>query len=493
MGLNNSDGLHGDIRQVNAAQLFGRNLRQKRRLSDTDNDDSKRTNNRIEDTCQTDEHKGDDKDQFLAGIPSLTSSLTPEFIQSPGCVSNTLITVKNKEYMSQTDDENGTNDENNLELSHLEYSNSRELLNGHKKQRKLHSKSLFSDDSNLETKSIIELKIPSSTLSSTSSLVSLPDEIFELIFTFLSIQDIISLSNTNKALRKWLTPRIFRKVKCKWNQLDKIETNLSNCLLVIRQLRIEDCCRFSEWHLNLFPQLQTDLPNLTQLLINSNDSSNWLKYRQFKNLQKLTLYKDEDSIKSIEPRIFSLDHLYNFPDLSTLHLYNYHIDWNSSIKSPIRLRNLILNNCSWGYPFKLSQFNNNCCLSNLEITYANHSFILSERFLDFLHESDTQLISIKSLSIDCVKSLSPLILSTLIENFPNLKSLTLLNWKVNAQKFIPLYLSKLKTNNLKELNISLFGYSDDDIVSYTKENFPNIKFTIQLLKPPEPFACRLFL
>lgn len=359
----------------------------------------------------------------------------------------------------------GSNTFNSLEASNL---------NGAK-----HATNIDSD------KSLVELESAHTSTSKSSSLLNLPDDIFNEIFSQISKTDIINLASSDKSTRSWLVSRIFKQIKCRWRDVEKV-TVLSKYCHIVTDLRLEDCCRYSEWHLNPFPAIETNLPNLKHLAINSNDSSNWLKYRTMKLITKLTLY-DADIITV--PRIFSIEHLKNFPNLTDIHLRNYHFDWSSSeVKSTLRIKRLSITNCSWGYPFKISQFNVDQNLKTLDINYTNHSFILSERFQDFLNEINPDLFSVTELKINCNKSLPPSILSNIITNYPELKDLTLLGWKIDFQNFARLYISKIDWKNLLRVHMSFFGYYDEEIITGIKQDFSDIKFNFKFFEPEKPFG-----
>lgn len=152
--------------------------------------------------------------------------------------------------------------------------------------------------------------------------------------------------------------------------------------------------------------MRSKFPRLTHLLLNSANSSNWLKYRTSDSIRELTLYYEKghnetqdrqhepnpknirklSTIVSGSPKVFSLTHLHDFKNLLKLLLDGYHFNWSDedAVSCP-SLTSLTLINCTWEYPFTLAQFSHGGNLSYIALTYnQNHPFILLERFNKFL-------------------------------------------------------------------------------------------------------------
>ena len=313
---------------------------------------------------------------------------------------------------------------------------------------------------------------------SPSPLLNLPQEIFDIIFGHLSTGDIINLSCINKTNRQWLCQMLFRSVKTTWQQLSDDCGFLQRFQHHIDTLRISNCYSYGEWHSDIFKMLQTTLPRLRHLLVNSNESSNWLKYRSLSTITSLTLYSEDPRSKTM--RIFDLNHLVQFPNVTLLTLHNYHFNWDdaSSTTGTLKLSKLTLNGCSWEYPFKLSQFNQPNGLTSLTIIYHNHSFILSERFNEYLTKVDEGLSSVTELTLECTKSLSPHLLQSILDTYPNLQLLQLLNWHVVADVFVSQYLTKLDWKHISRFTISLQGQPQPYITECCKQYLPRVKSRI---------------
>jgi hypothetical protein len=271
---------------------------------------------------------------------------------------------------------------------------------------------------------------------------------------------------------------LFRSVKTTWQQLTVECGILQKFKHHIDTLRISNSYSYGEWHCDIFKMLQITVPGLRHLIVNSNESSNWLKYRSLSTITSLTLYSEDSRPKTT--RVFDLNHLANFPNVTQLTLHNYHFNWND-ISPPIntlKVGKLTLNGCSWEYPFKLSQFNKDNGLTSLTIIYHNHSFILSERFNEYLTKVDEGLFSVTELTLECTKSLSPQLLQSILENYPNLQLLQLLNWHVIADVFVSQYLTKLNWKRISKFTITLQGQPQPYIIEYCKQYLPDVKSRI---------------
>ncbi|EGW31523.1 uncharacterized protein SPAPADRAFT_141177 [Spathaspora passalidarum NRRL Y-27907] len=299
------------------------------------------------------------------------------------------------------------------------------------------------------------------------SLLNIPDDVLNLILSHLSLTDVIHLSCLDRAYRSCFSSRIFTQVKAPWSKLIEAMDSKENFIIkhknIIRQLRIIDSYSYGEWQIDFFTDLLINIPNLKRLLINSKNSSNWIKYRGSDNIEQLSLYFEEDSFNLIKfslpnakqgnfnssPRIFRLDHVANFKMLTKLSLTDYHFNWEvESVKPVLMIHDISLHNCSWEYPFKLSQFNYNDNIKKLKLTYSNQNpFLLSERFNTFLNDDyHEDFKSLEELAIDITfdfrkQAWSKFLSNRLIlrfynrKDFPNLRQLTLHGWYFALQNF----------------------------------------------------------
>ncbi|KAK6878877.1 hypothetical protein K6H10_002898 [Candida tropicalis] len=123
------------------------------------------------------------------------------------------------------------------------------------------------------------------------TLISLPTEVLQMIFSHLTRQDIINLSTLDYNFRKRLVPLIFSEIQFTWKKIIQRDNDFfEKYKYFINQARISDSNALHEWNYDVFTELLINLPNLKHLLINSESSSNWLKYRQHDNIKQLTLY-----------------------------------------------------------------------------------------------------------------------------------------------------------------------------------------------------------
>lgn len=336
-------------------------------------------------------------------------------------------------------------------------------------------------------------------------LFKLPNEVLFSIFTCLAPVDLIHLATTCRSFRRELRPIILSKVKVVWSDLINYFNVLHNnepavvpnifgkFIHLIHSLRITDYYSYGEWQIDIFDKILHKFPNLTKLSINSINSSNWLKYRGIDNLKSLTLYFDEfnvnnstllpkpNNIVSTNPKIFNIHHLVNFTNLHKLELFSYHFNWDNfeeSIPLCLQIDHLILHNCTWEYPFQIHQFNENDCLKTLEIYYSNnHSFILSERFNEFLSNplhSNSQSIETLVLCFNNYhdhswhKHLSIPQFEKFINRakFPNLRDLKLYGWVLNLRIFTQ-FVTRLEKFNLNHLDLRI-ELSDVNVNQFTQ-------------------------
>lgn len=272
------------------------------------------------------------------------------------------------------------------------------------------------------------------------TLVTLPTDILELIFKDLSRQDTINLSTLDHEHRSVLKPIVFSQIRARWNdmrsEIDGRTSFLKQHRHLVTQLRIVDCDSYGEWNMDIFTDLLIDLPRLRHLLINSKFSSNWLKYRQDDNLQQLTLYFDSraprESVASTSTsttinRIFSLEHIANFKMLTKLRLWHYHLYWED-VYPVLIVEDVELHNCTWEFPFTLSQFNYNSNIKRLVVSYSEgNAFAVSERYREFLQCGNGEdFLSLEELAVTVARgSLNSSVVSRFMNasSFPRLRTL----------------------------------------------------------------------
>ncbi|CUM53567.1 unnamed protein product [Debaryomyces tyrocola] len=353
------------------------------------------------------------------------------------------------------------------------------------------------------------------------SLLNLPTDILVICFQQLSSTDIINLSCVSKRYREELIRFVFNKIKCTWYDLARLDplSVINGLNQFISQVRIVDSYSYGEWQIDIFPVLHTFFPNLSRLLVNSSSSSNWLKYRESTVITSLTLYYEaghheseiatnllsgtnnpkriSHKLVSTNAKLFNLFHLDNMPNLTTLTLNNYHFNWEHDASSHLtHLNKLSLIDCTWEYPFDLSQFNINNSLTQLLIQYTNNnSFILLERFTKFLENpTNFQRTAIQELSILFTKFnnlwLKPLSTKQLArfigDHFPNLIYLRLSGWLLNLKNFNS-YMSLLEDNNLKVLDLCITDSSSStdrdnlihNILQQSRTHFPWMKLALR--------------
>lgn len=282
------------------------------------------------------------------------------------------------------------------------------------------------------------------------TLLTLPTDILDLIFQDLSRQDAINLSTLDHKHRNVLKAIVFSRIRASWSdmrsEIDGRTGFLKQHRHLVTQLRIVDCDSYGEWNMDIFSDLLIDLPRLRHLLINSKFSSNWLKYRQDDNLQQLTLYFEPQDTRQVPGeivsssstttttttinRIFSLEHIANFKMLTKLRLWHYHLYWED-VYPVLIVEDVELHNCTWEFPFTLSQFNYNSNIRRLVVSYAEgNAFAVSERYREFLQYGNGEdFSSLEELTVTVARgSLNSSVMSRFMNtgNFPRLRSLRVL-------------------------------------------------------------------
>lgn len=326
------------------------------------------------------------------------------------------------------------------------------------------------------------------------SLLTLPTDILLICFQYLSPIDVINLSCVNKDFRHELNRVVFSKIKCTWNDLTKLDesSDIIRQSCYISQLRIVDSYSYGEWQIDIFPILHDFFPNLYYLQVNSSSSSNWLKYRESTKITALALYYEpghresetatyslsstsnpkriNHKLVSTNAKIFNLLHLNKMSNLTSLTLNNYHFNWENESDShcQVHLHKLSLIDCTWEYPFDISQFNPHNSIAQLSMYYTNNnSFVLLERFTKFLDNPTnskamaTQELSISFANFDnsWLKPLSTKQFAKFVgKAFPKLNCLKLHGWLLNLRNFNS-YLLLLEDNNLKLLDLSIIDSS----------------------------------
>ncbi|RLV86570.1 hypothetical protein JA9_005123 [Meyerozyma sp. JA9] len=315
-------------------------------------------------------------------------------------------------------------------------------------------------------------------------VIDLPDDILAAVLDIAPSRSVTLLSSTSKAFRARLSPFVFRNAKCTWAQLLHHPHQKLQISPYVQQIRLIDSYPYGEWHIDLIAHLQ-HFPNLTSLLINSANSANWLRYRADSRIQRLTLYSDTSASAA---RVFDIAHIRHFSCLTYLSLDEYHflwaptpVDWN------VALAHLVLTNCTWEFPFSLSQFNPNGNLRSLSLTYRqHHPFVLSERFARFL-DLDAPMANLSSLSITLENNhlswkrvLSPRQLGVLVSaaNYPSLRFLCLKGWIVSHSEscqFEPI----VAHSSLRELRLTLYTFDPSaHVINTTK--YPWLKISCNI-------------
>ncbi|CUM67925.1 uncharacterized protein PRCAT00005637001 [Priceomyces carsonii] len=345
--------------------------------------------------------------------------------------------------------------------------------------------------------------------SNRKNLLTLPLDIQSVIFSFLERKDIINLSTLSKRHRRELCSFAFKRIKCKWKDLIDDKIILAKYSEYVSQLRITDYSSYGEWQLD-FNEFLRLLPNLRHLLLNSNNLSNWLKYRSNNLIKELSLYLEDTPISqfrtktSRSPRIFSLSHLWNFLSLKKIYLSKYHFNWEmENVSDLISLEELTIDNCTWEYPFKLTNFDPRGTVRVLNITYNKYnSFLLSERFNQFMVDEDDIFKSLKLLSISlldyyvegnylCEKLLSSKLFLKFMNNkkFPYLVNFKLHGGTLNLEnlKFTLMSIDE-NINTLELLDLKIICQRNqklyDEIEKLCHSKFPRMHLKLDIPHNP---------
>lgn len=272
------------------------------------------------------------------------------------------------------------------------------------------------------------------------SLLDLPDNILEQIWGLVSTSDIKNLLLVNHDHREALTPFLFTKVGVTWHQLllDSSDCVLSKYSHTIRSINVILPDSQKEYKENTFGELLSTkrFPNLTRVAVNSTNSSYWLRYNKCDQIKDLVLYTDAP-LKN--RKIFDLAHVQHFTSLRLLTLDEYHfVVCEDEIVVP-KLYRLNLHNCTWKWPFTLTNFNAHDTLTELSVSFSDDNvFVFSERFRDFLqtpltgHSSSLRSLNIAfSNSSDNPRILLLNVLQSLLDAFYELETLSLTGWSAN--------------------------------------------------------------
>lgn len=360
----------------------------------------------------------------------------------------------------------------------------------------------------------------------TLTLPNLPSDIIQVIFSHLTTQDLKILSMLNKQFRQLLVPFLLSHVKTLWYKLlDESEGKtsfLQQFKYTIHQLRIADAFSYGEWQVDVFQDVLYRLPRLQHLLINTVNSSGWLRYRSNDTIIRLTLYTDptiRDTQSIFEPKnkgiltrspsmhsikMFNIEHLANFKMVQKLELKGYHLSWDPEcIVFPVlTLESLTLVDCYWDYPFQLKNFNYNNTLTHLGLHFKGGStFLYSERFRDFIFNigQDKGLESITSLElIHDVKTetehqngqltVDEAFLKRVLSGtgLPGLRLLVLKGWRVNCifywHRLVEILQSKEDLRIVEFDVVSSFGLGINTgvVKEWCKEMCPWIKVRLSL-------------
>ncbi|OBA21578.1 hypothetical protein METBIDRAFT_42398 [Metschnikowia bicuspidata var. bicuspidata NRRL YB-4993] len=298
------------------------------------------------------------------------------------------------------------------------------------------------------------------------SLADLPPEVLENIFAHLSRKDVKRLALTSRAYRASAAPYVMRQLRASWGQLVALQDFVGDPDLHPRGA-LQDlagnpdiypraahprlyCERLSICEPNAYYEYQQDtfgklvaravFPRLKHVSVLSASLSHWLKYNTCAHIQSVQI-ENAAAAGGSGRKVFCLDHVRGFAALALLTLTRFHFDWLDLGPShgPVfagRLRDLALHDCTWQYPFNLVQFNAQHSLRTLAITYSHdHSFVLLERFVDFLIDPLPQhLASLRRLEVgfvdfrDTKKVLTLTLMATFLRVFPGLDHLYLHGW-----------------------------------------------------------------
>lgn len=286
----------------------------------------------------------------------------------------------------------------------------------------------------------------------------LPHELLLLVLGHLSKNDIKTISQCNRALRRQLKPYLFNQVVLDWGFIRAHFKDLfigkkrdSEGVVVlplpddtgikhmVEKITIEEPNLQYEWNFQ-FGRMIKQFHNLTELTLCIQGSSNFLKYNEGLNtVTHLSLITASDS------GTFNLDHCKQFTSLKKLICKGFTLDFDieDTLGLPFELKELELVNCSWNYPFQLKNFGPN--IVRLQLIYQDHQFMLSERFREFLHNP----------------------------HFPRLQELTISN-----QSYLNLHITYKIMNFLKNIpmlqRLYLLGkISNETLDGFTKEDLEN--------------------
>lgn len=301
------------------------------------------------------------------------------------------------------------------------------------------------------------------------TIYSLPDQVIEFIRDITGRDSFKTLLLVNKSYQQELERFVYCNIKALWYDLQQqlFVSFLVRRKRFITSIRIIDTYSFGEWQINVFDDVFTQLPYLQQLSVNTFNSSNWLKYRSNQLLKSLDLYYDIEhhetqnlsqnpNPKNINrltkssnlPKIFELDHLRGFKNLTTLTLNNYHFNWDEKCLGP-NLKQLKLVNCTWEYPFTPAKFNESNSLIRFELHYTEQvAFLYLERFSKFLDEPFKFATNINKLIVGLegnavAKNLPSNRLRMFLDNsiFPHLKHLDLSGWITDEKSLYKILVS----------------------------------------------------
>lgn len=342
-------------------------------------------------------------------------------------------------------------------------------------------------------------------MSQTLCLPILPNDLIRIIFSYLTTEDLKCLSVLNKQFRQLLVPFLLSNVKTQWYKLiDECEKKtyfLKQYKFLIKQLRISDASSYGEWQIDIFQDALYQLRNLRHLLINTANSSGWLRYRANDTISQLTLYADPSTSLN---RIFNIEHLSNFKMVQKLELRGYHLSWDPDcIVFPVlTLTSLTLIDCHWDYPFQLQNFNYNNTITHLGLHFKGGSvFLFSERFRDFIFNlgQGDGLESVESLELthnvrteaehqNGQLSVDEAFLKRVLSGagLPNLRLLVLKGWRVNCifywHRLVEILQSKQDLRAVEIDVVSSFGSGINTgvVKEWCKEMCPWIKVRLSI-------------
>ncbi|ODQ80290.1 hypothetical protein BABINDRAFT_161252 [Babjeviella inositovora NRRL Y-12698] len=311
-------------------------------------------------------------------------------------------------------------------------------------------------------------------------IADFPNEIIHHILRYLSQTDLINLSSSTKTFRGRFLSLVFAKIKVHWHDLDAASSSERNLSLFphtayARKIRFLDSSPGPEWNLNLGTHLFQLAPSANELEFRLLNSSSWLKYKDVDIPITMITLANINQSPALHKHLFDLNHLRNFTQLTDVTLRGFNVRWRDLDDNVTpRVKTLKLVDCTWEYPFTMTQFDPHHSLQKLTVSYThNNSFVLSERFQDFLKflafilelgKTEQLFPSLQSLEIsfsnfDKPPSLNSLVFNdlthylqvfdsstgkvfrlpdsahppVLIESFklPSLRELRLLGWQVN--------------------------------------------------------------